>query len=192
MEEILNTSLSFILGFITAIFADPIKKWLEKIKLSLSFEPSIDIITTPDGDGKQAIYVRVKVSNHINSRYARQIAPYLVLIERKLADEQSFKTIFDTPLILAWSYRGHVGTIDLPPKMWAYFDVVKFDGDHHYPLPATIHKPLLWKTNLGHFATYRLTFCVSSENTKQILKKQLTFKWTGKWNEVEDIAVYPM
>lgn len=189
MKEVLTTVLTFLMGFVTAVFAEPIRKRLEKTKISIAFDPAIDIIRTPDGPNSEAIYLRMKVTNEGSERYVKQIRCYLIMIERFGKDEKYWSKVFDVPLSLAWSYLGHVDSIDLPPTMWAYFDVLKFDDQKNCIEPATIKKPLLWQTDLSSHGEYKFTYYLAGENVKQMRKGYLHLKWNGQWDKFELLEV---
>src|SRR5947209_4242810 len=73
--------LGFLGGFVTALFAEPLRQWLYRPGLSLSFGSSGDFITkTPEVSGGakyDAFYIRLRVVN-TSSRLAKACRAYLV------------------------------------------------------------------------------------------------------------------
>ena len=59
--------LGFILGFLSAVFAEPARQWLYRPRLLLSFGSSNDFVApTPETAGGrryEAFYIRLKVVN---------------------------------------------------------------------------------------------------------------------------------
>ena len=84
--------LSYIAGFLSAIFADPLRRWIYKPKLGLEFDenspdyiyqtPSSVVRTYGGAEGfHEACYVRFKVTN-IKRTIARSCRAYLVSVHK--------------------------------------------------------------------------------------------------------------
>ncbi len=74
--------LAFIGGFAIALFAEPIRQWLFRARLTLEFTNADHFVTrTTESGGHQARYIRIKATNR-SSRLAKSCRAYLVNIER--------------------------------------------------------------------------------------------------------------
>jgi hypothetical protein len=108
----LSSLLGFIGGFLTALFAEPLRQWLYRPRLSLSFGSSGDFITkTPEVAGAskyEACYIRLKVVN-LSSRLAKACRAYLVGIEKQV-DGAFRPEVYCDSIQLAWAVRGDQAT----------------------------------------------------------------------------------
>jgi hypothetical protein len=73
--------ISFILGFLSAVFAEPVRERLFRPILKLSFTGQDDTVAkTKTIAGIEAVYVRVKVVN-TKRKLARAVRAYLIIVE---------------------------------------------------------------------------------------------------------------
>jgi hypothetical protein len=147
MEEFLKILISFIAGFITAVFADPLRKWFYRPKVKLSFGETSDYISkTPesrkDSEGNESVgeayYIRGRVVNESNI-LARSCKVYLINIEKKNNRSGNFElTSYSDSIPLKWSAQDSASSyspIDLPKGVNQYFDlfVTRDDSPHFDP-----------------------------------------------------------
>ena len=185
MIELLNTFVSLIFGFIIAISTDPLRKRLDRTSIAISFDKERDTLITPDDEHEFGTYIKIRLENRGGNKYARNIRCYLTSIEKKTLRGDSWHTIFDIPLPLIWSYKQDVDFIDLPPKMWAYFNVVSFNKGENRILPATHRKPFIWKNDLADEGYYRFNIYVTGENIVKPIRGRIDLLWVGKWDSFE-------
>ena len=84
MINIISNITSYILGFATAIFAEPIRQKLFGPKLELHFgdtQEYINILPSEDGSNVLLTYIRVRVVN-VRRAMAKYCKAYLINIER--------------------------------------------------------------------------------------------------------------
>jgi hypothetical protein len=176
----------FIGGFFTALFAEPLRQWIYRPKLSLSFGKSSDFITnTPEIAGlsqHQAFYIRLKVVNS-SSRLAKACRAYLVRVEKQV-DGKFGPTIYCDSIQLAWSVReGQAfAAIDLPPDVPQFVDVVstRSISKQFRPLISAIpmrYEALFWETGV-----FRFQVLVSGDGVKPV-RTQLVLHWDGIWDK---------
>ena len=182
MGDFFNTVLSVIAGFLIAIFADPIRRRLDKTPIKISFDVDKDLLTTPDDEHEFGTYVKIRLDNYGRDKYARNIRCYLTSIEKRTSPDESWNTIFDIPLPIIWAYKEGVESIDLPPEMWAYFNIVSFNKGENKILPATHRKPFLWRKDLADHGHYRFNMYVTGENIVRPLKGKIELDWKGEWD----------
>lgn len=188
------------IGFASALFAEPLRRWIFSPKLVLSFEDSTDYkARTPESatfldpqrsavpihSNHEAEYVRIKVVN--DSRpLAKECRAYLVGIEKKQADGTFAPTLYCDSIPLAWSCREDKAyePIDLPNGVAQFIDLVSVRSiSDEYKLEI---KPLPQRYGgfLRDKGTFRFTVQVSGENVKPIFIRVL-FTWNGVWDKYE-------
>ncbi|MDD5567613.1 MAG: hypothetical protein PHY88_00125 [Candidatus Omnitrophica bacterium] len=202
--------ISFLAGFFTAIFAQPIREMLFKPCLELSFNNTNDFISlTPESgrmEGKpaqfKAYYIRVKVTNNKNIT-AQNCKAYLVNIE-KLNTESIFKsTIYCDSIPLAWScqnigeqYEG----ININKGVNQFVDIVTTrhlvtEGDIFYPkmqqpdnsdilYPQIKLLPFRYESIFKEKGTFRFTIQVTSANADP-RNIRIVLVWNGKWDKFD-------
>lgn len=190
------------IGFASAIFAEPVRRWLFSPTLALSFEESLDYkARTPeqviDQDPKQstvqihstheAEYVRIKVIN-TSRPLAKEIRAYLVGIEKKQADGTFASTLYCDSIPLAWSCRGDqaYGPIDLPNGVSQFIDVVTVRSISSAFRLEVKPMPQRYVGFLQDQGTFRFTVQVSGENVKPVFQR-IQFTWVGVWDKYEAI-----
>jgi hypothetical protein len=183
MIDLFTTIISVIAGFLIAIFTDPIRKRLDRTTLKISFDNSKDLLTTPDDTHEFGTYVKVRLENCGRDKYARNLRCYLTSIEKLNPSGEIWETIFDTPLPMIWAYKETIESIDLPPKMWAYFNIVSFNKGENKILPATHRKPFLWRKSLADIGTYRFNIYVTGENILRPIRGSIELVWRGNWDD---------
>lgn len=205
-EPNLTTALlAFITAFVTALFAEPLRKFFFKPNLELDFKNNQDFKTlTPTQSDSKAYYIRVCVRN--KSWYpALGCRAHLVSIERKNVKGEFERTDFVDTLRLAWSCQPENESyrpIDIPQNVNQFFDVVvtypsfmkqrgtetfeeMLSGDFksNFKLLTQI-TPLRYKELENQVGEYRYTIWVTADGVKPISIK-LIFKWTNNWQKFE-------
>ena len=198
ISVIIFNLLSYIAGFLSAIFAEPIRRWLFRPELELQFdENSSDYIyRTPHSVVKtysgtegfhEAYHVRFKVTN-IKRTIARSCRAYLVNIEKKNTGTGSFeRTDYSDSLQLAWSNRDQSKAfeyIDLPKGIKQFVDVIvttSWPGISKAFEPRTAFTPYRYEKLYQEHGVFRLTIQVSCEDIDPKFLK-LIFQWNGQWN----------
>jgi len=178
---------SFVLGFITAVFAEPVRQRFFRPELELSFSGGEDTLTrTSTVGGSEAVYVRVRVQNK-KPKLARACRAYLVNVERKNDDGRFAPTAYVDSIQLAWSCQtpgNERAPIDLPNGVSQYMDVVATSSITNTfalqisPFPVRYTVLLSPKPE-----TYRYTLQVAGDGAEPTILK-LVFMWKGKWDDV--------
>ena len=180
--------VSFVLGFITAVFAEPVRQRFFRPELELGFSGREDSITkTETVGGSQAVYVRVQVRN-TKPKLARACRAYLVNIETKSATGEFEPTAYVESIQLAWSCRmpgNERDAIDIPNGVSQYIDVVATSSiSSHFAIQIA---PFPVRYNVLQSPipqTYRYTIQVAGDGVEPKVLK-LVFVWKGKWDDVE-------
>jgi hypothetical protein len=192
---ILLNLLSFIAGFLSAVFAEPIRKWLYRPKLELEFvkESPNYKARTPERIGQsthEAYYIRVKATN-TKGKIAKGCRAYLVNIEKDNSTGIFDSTEYCDSIQLAWSCRDNQAYegIDLPNGIAQFIDViVTRDFTKAFEL-QTMVKPFRYKKLYQEQGIFRLTIQVSGEEIKPEFLK-LIFHWTGQWDNFKVLKEY--
>jgi hypothetical protein len=180
----------FIAGFITAIFAEPIRKKLFKPKLKISFGDTLDYLTeTPETGGGRTIdtyYIRAKVTNE-KKIIARSCKVFLINIEEKDEYGKFLSTIYCDSIQLAWSCQDYTKGeqwqgIDLAKGVNQYVDLITTRSINESFDPQLKVKPLRYLDLFRKSGAYRFTIQVcGSDADPEIIK--LVFEWNGVWNK---------
>ena len=186
--------ISFLFGFLTAIFAEPLRQLIFRPTLKVQFGESEDYLSlTPeeiqvnDKSSKiKAYYIRVKVTN-IRRAVAKDCKVYLVNVEKE-DDNGKFKpTIYCDYIPLAWScqnmgeqYRG----IDLNKGVNQFADVITTREISSVFYPPLKLFPFRYQEIFSQKGTFRFTVQVTSANTEPKTIK-IVFHWDGKWDKFQ-------
>ena len=180
----LTPVVTFVLGFISAVFAEPARQRLFRPVLRLSFSGTDDYVArTPTAGGSEAVYFRVKVTNE-KPRLARACRAYLVNVE-KSARSGFVSTLYADSIQLAWSCQvpgNERNPLDLPNGVSQYIDVIATSKATNAFAPQI--SPFPFRYNLlfsPELETYRLTIQVSGDGIEPKILK-LIFVWKGQWD----------
>jgi len=190
MKEI----IVFITGFFTAIFAEPLRRWIFRPRLIMDFGDTNDfkadtpeIVGTTDGTIRKgrAYYIRGRVVNK-STNIAKQCRVYLTNIEKKSNRTGEFEqTTFCEGIPLHWSCRelgGAFNPLDLPKDINQYFDIFSTrEGDTNID-PKLMSKPFRYEHLFTEPGTYRYSIQVSGEGFRPIVMKIL-LEWKGVWDD---------
>ncbi len=182
---------SFVLGFVTAVFSEPLRRWLFRPVLRLSFEKNDTCVAhTPVQNGgkeHEAYYIRLKVENTTRP-LAKACRAFLIGVEEQGKNGVWIPTIYADSLPLAWSCqerREARKPLDLPFGVAQFVDVVATDSlfNNYFvqvaPLPFRYHTLFEIKPK-----TFRFTVLVAGDGVNPETK-QIVFGWKGVWNDFE-------
>lgn len=184
----LTPVVTFILGFISAVFAEPARQRLFRPVLRLSFSGGEDCIArTPTSNGSEAIYFRIKVVNE-KPRLARACRAYLVNVETKSRTTEFCSTVFADSIQLAWSCHvpgSERSPLDLPNGVSQYVDVIATNKSTNTFAPQISPFPFRYQQLFSSKSeTYRLTVQVSGDGIEPKVVT-LIFLWKGQWDSAE-------
>jgi hypothetical protein len=131
--------LAFLGGFLTALFAEPLRLWLFRARVTLEFLNADHFVTsTSEQGGHQAKYVRIKAVNH-SGRLAKNCRAYLTNIERRGPSGAWEATEYCESMQLGWSARGDGAhtALDLPKDVPCFIDVLSTRSISTNFLPST-------------------------------------------------------
>jgi len=179
--------IAFITGFVTSIFAEPIRRRIFRPKVELTFNNDSDHVSvTPDySEGKEhnAYYIRVGVVNN-SSRLAKQCRAYLINVEEKVNSVYE-RTAYADSIQLSWSCRifgAELEPIDLPHGVIQYVDLIATNSDNNSYWPQIRPFPKRYKEIFeNNKKSLRFTVQVSGEEMDPELIK-IIFVWKGKWD----------
>ena len=182
----IGTIIGFFSGFLTALFAEPLRQWLFRPILSLEFKNTSHFVTETwkrsDSTRHAARYARIKVTNTRRS-LARSCRAYLVNIERIGPSGGWESTDYCESMQLAWSARGGDAYIalDLPKDVPHFVDVLSTcEGSKSFNLELQL-KLFRHEALLGSAGTYRFTIVVSGDGVRPEWI-WLSFNWSGDWD----------
>lgn len=199
----------FLVGFFTAIFAEPIRRYLFKPNLKLDFINNGNFVAlTPEkvssktGDFEtKAYYIRIKATNTKNVT-AKDCKAYLVNIEKLDADGIFKPTIYCDSIPLAWSCQNigeQYNGININKGVNQFIDVVTTrhlvsSGEVIYPgmknqsadsdilYPQIKLTPFRYEGIFKEKGTFRFTIQVTSANANPRMIN-LILDWNGVWNK---------
>ena len=192
IASVLPHILAFLVGFATAIFAEPIRRRIFRPKLDVTFGDSLDYQTlTPELVGDittQSYYFRIRVTNK-KSFVARSCKAYLISIEKKGDNGRFVGTIYCDSIQLAWScqlpnerFRG----IDIAKGVNQYVDLIGTRKGSDMLHPQLLVTPFRYSDLFKEKGTYRyaIQVCAADTNPEVI---RLIFEWNGVW---DDFRIY--
>ena len=163
----MNEIIAFLSGFLTAIFAEPLRRWIYAPRLKLTFGTSNHFLTRTPENEHEAIYVRIKVENY-RSTLAKGCRAYLVNIERKVKSGDFEQTEYCDSMQLGWAYQKdrRFDAFDLPRKVPHFVDIMSTRQTAPGFKLETKVIPLLYKQMLVTPGIYRFTVVVSGDGVK--------------------------
>lgn len=177
---------SFIAGFVIATFADPLKNWLFRPVLTLSFEENEDCLavtpeSTDTGIEMKAIYVRFKVTNM--KGVAQGCRAYLVKIEQADKDGKFQDTIYCDSIPLAWSCQqtdARFDPIELSARVNQFFDVIAVRKGQIDMVPQIKVSPYRYAGLFVMQGIFRYTVQVTASNAEPVSAK-IIVEWEQDW-----------
>ena len=198
MEDFLKILGGFLVGFITSVFAEPLRRWLFKPNVQMHFGETTDYIsktpeTRPAIEGKEsfgeAIYVRGKVINE-SAFIARECRVYLTKIEKKQPRTGQFElTSFSDSIPLKWASQPLdrvCSPLDLAKGVNQYFDIVVLRDSSNQFDPQIYLRPFRDEAIFKDTGVFRFTIQLSGDQGISE-KLRLILEWNGNW---EDFKVY--
>ncbi len=188
MNPLLPSVVGFLGGFLTALFAEPLRRWLYAPRLTLTFGTSNHFLTrTPEispSSQHEALYVRVKVVN-TRSALAKSCRAYLVNVERKGPSGTFEPTEYCESLQLGWASQAEqaFGAFDLPWDVPHFVDVISTRPTSPAFSLATKVTPLRYTQMLLTPGVYRFTIVVSGDGVKPATIRP-SVSWNGVWDQV--------
>ncbi len=184
----LTPLVTFVLGFISAVFAEPARQRLFRPVLRLSFSGADDCVTrTPTIGGSEAVYFRVKVTNE-KPRLARACRAYLVNVETKPAGAGFVRTLYADSIQLAWSCQvsgNERNPLDLPNGVSQYIDVIATSQATNSFTPQISPFPFRYNQLFSRYSeTYRFTIQVAGDGIEPKVLRMI-FVWKGQWETGE-------
>jgi len=191
------TLIGAVIGFVSAIFAEPLRRWLYRPKLVLSFGDGLeyrsrtpeqaDLISpespVPVHSTHEAEYLRIKVTN-TTTTVAKACRAYLVQVEKQDAQGVFAPTVYCDSIPLAWSCReedAH-GPLDLPNGVAQFIDLVTTRSITPEFKLEIRPIPFRYLGLLQEKGRFRFTVQVSGENVKPVFFS-IVFDWKGVWND---------
>lgn len=185
----LQSVLTFLSGALTALFAEPIRQWLFRPNLILSFDNDDECIShtfhtsrTPAETGPKAVYIRVRVAN-TRKRMARDCRGYLVNLEAKNEKGKFVKTEYCDSIMLHWSCQRPETKylpIHIPKGVNQFLDIVSIEENKNYFRPETHVILNRYHELLRRTGVFRFTIHVVADNAEPKTIK-LIFEWNGDW-----------
>lgn len=190
--SVLAPTATFILGFVSAVFAEPFRQWWFRPKIELTFQNNSDhVALTPYIDSHweyEAYYIRVGVSNK-SRQLARKCRAYLVNVEEKDKEKSIFtKSIYADSIQLAWSCKEsgvELEAIDIPHGVKQYIDLVATIDSNNMYKPQIKPTPLRYKELFSNVQKdLRFTIQVSGDGLDPVIIK-VVFCWKGNWDDFD-------
>jgi hypothetical protein len=188
----LSSLATFVAGFLTAIFAEPIRQRIFRPVLKLEFENNDHFVTKTDEGNPptdRAQYIRVKATN-AKARIAKSCRAYLIDFARRGPAGSWDATEYCDCLQLSWSALPGAShdALDLPQHVPFFVDVVSTRQTATSFAPALAFTPYRYHHWFSTPGTYRFTILVTGDNVKPA-RLSISFKWTGVWDEFEVAVV---
>ncbi|MEW8440373.1 MAG: hypothetical protein AB2689_19670 [Candidatus Thiodiazotropha taylori] len=197
LSSVLNTLAGAALGFAAAVFAEPLRQWIYRPKLLLTFDndPGCRARTPeqtqlhggprPIESTHEAEYIRVKIQN-TKPHIAKNCRAYLVGVEKADEHDNFKQTIYGDSIPLPWSCRGNeaYGPLDLARGIVQFIDIVSTRSVAPDFKPEIKPVPYRYFNLFHQHGKYRFTIQVSGENVKPVFIKVI-FNWSGVWDKYE-------
>ena len=191
MNPVISSAVGFLGGFFTALFAEPLRRWLYAPHLALTFGTSIDFLTrTPESSpagSHDALYVRIKVVN-TRSALAKSCRAYLVNVEREGSSGKFEPTEYCESMQLGWSTQAEqtFDALDLPRDVPHFVDIFSTRSTSNSFTLATKAIPLRYEQMLCTPGVYRFTVVVSGDGVKPTTIRPAV-SWLGAWHQISKV-----
>ena len=186
-----NSSLLIagIIGFVSAVLAEPVRRWFFSPKIKADFIEGDEAFITKTKVGRSdAHYIRVRVLIK-GFGIAKQCRAYLVNVEKWSESTSKFEpTIYCDSLQLAWSAQEEAyRALDIPKGVPQFIDIVRIlRGAKNYEILTKLHLNR-YQALFDEEGKFQYTVLVSSDNAKPKSKKVI-FDWSGDWENFEVTA----
>jgi hypothetical protein len=181
-----------LIGFISALLAEPVRTWLFRPRLRLTFVEDADHFLTETKEriggataDHKAIYVRVHVVNR-SWALAKSCRAYLANMERLGGSGKWENTTYCESLPLSWAgyVESRFAPLDLSQNVTHVVDVLSTREVSPSFKLETLCILKRYEELMRTHETYRLTVLVSGDGVRPASMK-LIFKWTGVWDGFE-------
>lgn len=190
MPDWLSMIVGGIIGFLSAVLAEPVRAWLFRARIQLAFDPREN-----SAQGNFAEFDAANSTHRASSKYARisvkntsrvtakACRAFLVGISRRDPSGQ-FQTIHSDPLPLPWAFLGPT-PIDIPPGETSFnFDLFRVDQGQDLLRPCSKPEVLAWGQTIYSVAgRYRFSACVMGDNLRPV-SLTLEFEWQGRYDSL--------
>ncbi|KKM70309.1 hypothetical protein LCGC14_1441970 [marine sediment metagenome] len=183
----LSEILSFVAGALTAVLAEPLRRWIFRPTLTLEFKNTEHFVTRSKERSSESTYdsywVRAKATNS-SASLARGCRAFLTDIERLGPSGSWQPTDYCESLQLAWSARDEASfsALDLPHDIPHFIDIVSTRCVTASFLPTLSVKLYRYDALFSTPGTYRFTVLVSGDGVKPATLR-IRFEWTGQWDK---------
>jgi hypothetical protein len=185
MIDILSNIATYVLGFLTAIFAEPIRQKIFSPRLKLSFKdtPQHKVLFITDRVTNRLVtYLRIGVVNEKRT-IAKNCRAHLISIERWSDKKNKYKSSsLQDSLQLAWACKKpgeEFLSVDLAKDVHQFIDVVHAVKDEGRLEPHLYFIPLRYEDLFNFPGQFRYTIQVSADKTEPETI-QIKFEWQGK------------
>jgi hypothetical protein len=191
MNSLIPSVVAFGGGFFTALFAEPVRRWLYAPKLKLTFGTSQHFLTrTPEvspAGQYESLWVRVKVWNR-RATLARSCRAYLVNIERQATSGKFEATEYCESMQLAWSSQAEqsFSAFDLPRGVPHFVDIISTRPTSIAFQLAIRVTPLRYAQLVQTRGVYRFTVVVSGDGVKPATIRPVV-RWTSTWDQIAKV-----
>lgn len=193
-------ALGGVVGFASAIFAEPLRRriWAPSLRLQFGDGPEyrartplgLSIIRNgqahPVKNDIECEFLRIKVENRSKTgTVAQKCRAYLVQVERQQMDGSFKPTAFYESIPLAWSCRDDTdsyGPVDLAVGVQQFIDVLAVQSDSNEFCLKIKPMPLRYAGLMRDTGTFRFTVQVCGENFLPATL-QVIFSWQGSWEK---------
>ncbi len=183
-----QTVITLLIGLLTGIFVEPIRKRIFRATLSLGFSGDVNCMREtpmvvrnprgePIGNGRMKV-ARVLVANR-SFWTARDCQGFLLQIDKKV-QQGTFETVFHDRLPLKWAYLS-AQPITIPSKTSSYCDVAGASDWNKTLMPHTEPRTAIFDDIFKDQAIYRFHLLFTAEDAKPVTMI-LNIEWKGDWN----------
>jgi hypothetical protein len=177
-------AIGTLLAVLVALFLQLFIPWWRRPTLTVHHEASGKFLPTVITDaGQRRSYARIQVVND-GALIARDCRGYLLEVERLNAGTNTYVTVFEDTIPLAWSYvaaNPHWRGVDLPRPVPHYLNLgwAEEGGDQFFL--DLIAFPIHCRDLMKEKGIYRVTVQIAAEGAATVPVK-LTIRWSGEWN----------
>jgi len=177
--------ITSLIAFLTALFVEPIKRFLLRPKMNVEFKKDTTCICkTTTANGSTSVYIRVRVNN-ASTVIAQKCKAYLVSVERGV-DSDFAPTFYCESMPLAWSCQSpgkEYDSLDIPKGVNQYIDLIETNSNFGQQIiPKIMVIPFRYIDLFKDKGKYRFTVLLTGENVEPVYIK-VVFDWQGVWDQ---------
>jgi hypothetical protein len=192
IAPIVGTAVSYVIGFLSAVCAEPLRQRLFAGKFSVTSgnNHEFNLLNPMEEDGVryQSRWIRLKVTN-VGWRTIRDVRAYLVKIEKKNAAGRFEPTCWADTLQLKWSSRESsddqksFSALDLTYGVVQYVDLIQTDSRDRLLHPCVRQLFIRYQDLFNQPGVYRYTIQVSGDGASH-MSKQVVVNWNSAWDQI--------